>query len=140
MVQLTKQDRLLLMMKIRGKNGVTLRYARPEDMKQIDKITSICYKAIHESWMTAQSEDIYNVLRNPSVSWQDRKNAQNHKLFAEHPEWVWVIENEQGIFGYVTFKINAEKSLGIIDNNGVLPHFAGKGWGEVHVQACASVP
>jgi len=117
-------------MKIAGRDGTALRFAAPDDMPQIDRITSVCYEAIHESWMTLQSEDIYNVLNDPSVSWQDRKNAQNHELFAEHPEWVWVLENEEGIFGYVTFKINAEKRLGIIDNNGVLPEHAGKGWGK----------
>jgi ribosomal protein S18 acetylase RimI-like enzyme len=117
-------------MRIAEREGTVLRFAESDDMPQIDKITSICYKAIHESWKALQGEDIYDCLNDSSVSWQDRKNAQNHELYAEHPEWVWVLENAQSVFGYVTFKINVEKSLGIIDNNGVLPEHAGKGWGK----------
>jgi len=111
-------------------NGTILRHARQDDMPLIDRTTAICYKAIHESWVALQSEDVYNALRDPAVPWERRKAAQNHELFAEHPEWVWVLENAEGIFGFVTFKINAEGNLGIIDNNGVLPEYAGKGWGK----------
>jgi N-acetylglutamate synthase-like GNAT family acetyltransferase len=117
-------------LKIAERNGTILRYAQQEDMPQIDRITAICYKAIHESWVALQSEEIYNTLRNPTVSWEDRKAAQNHERFEEHPEWVWVLENDGGIYGYVTFKINDERTLGIIENNGILPEYAGKGWGK----------
>jgi ribosomal protein S18 acetylase RimI-like enzyme len=117
-------------LKIAERDGTILRYAQQDDMTQIDKITAICYKAIHESWVASQSEDIYNALRDPAVSWEERKAGQNHARFAEHPEWIWVLENDSGVFGYVTFKINDERTLGIIENNGVLPEYAGKGWGK----------
>lgn len=115
---------------IAERHGAQLRFASADDMPHIDRITFICYAAIHESWMTALSEDIYNLINDSTVGWEDRKNAQNHSLFADHPEWVWVLENEERIFGYVTFKINTERNLGIIDNNAILPEFAGKGWGK----------
>ena len=110
------------------KDGAVLRRARPEDMPRIDEITIVCYKAIHESWVAMQGQEIYESLRDPDVSWEERKTVQNHRLFAEHPEWVWVLEIGSQIIGFVTFTVT--RKLGIIENNGVLPDYAGKGWGK----------
>ncbi|NHJ15079.1 MAG: GNAT family N-acetyltransferase [Candidatus Thorarchaeota archaeon] len=117
------------MMKIAERNSTVLRLASNDDLPQIDKITAICYEAIHESWKALQGEDIYSILNDPKVTWQEKKNAQNHELFAEHPEWVWVLESTDGVIGYITFRIQSDKPLGIILNNGVLPEYACKGWG-----------
>ena len=111
-------------------DNLVLRTATLEDFHWIDKITIICYTAIHESWVKMQSEAISEALRDPSMTWQEQKTKQNHDLFGEHPEWVWVLEQNSDIIGFVTFKINYERSLGIIDNNGVLPQYAGKGLGK----------
>ena len=110
------------------KDNAVLRLALPEDMPQIDEITIVCYTAIHESWVAMQGEEIYEALRETDKTWEERKTGQNHELFAEHPEWVWVLEIDSQIIGFVTFKIIdivAEKKLGIIENNGVVPEHAG---------------
>ncbi|MGY5858916.1 MAG: GNAT family N-acetyltransferase [Candidatus Thorarchaeota archaeon] len=109
---------------------LVLRQAEPSDMSSIDEITIICYTAIAENWIEMQSETISEVLRDPNMTWQERKTKQNHDLFAEHPEWVWVLEQNSNIIGFVTFKINYDRGLGIIDNNGILPQNAGKGLGK----------
>ena len=121
-------------MKITENNGLVLRYATEGDMSKIDEITIICYTAIYESWVEMQGESIAEALRTPGVSWQERKTKQNHDLFDEHPEWVWVLEQDSEIIGYVTFKIISERGLGIIDNNGILPQHAGKGLGKFMYQ------
>ena len=110
------------------KDNAVLRLARPEDMPRIDEITIVCYTAIHESWVAMQGDEISEALKDPDVSWEERKTEQNHRLFAEHPEWVWVLELESKIIGFVSFTVR--RKLGIIDNNGVLPEHAGKGWGK----------
>ena len=107
-----------------------LRYATKEDFPRIDEITIICYTAIHKSWIEMQSESISEVLRDPGVTWQERKTKQNHDLFAKHPECVWVLEQNSDIIGFVTFWINYERGIGTIDNNGVLPQYAGRGLGK----------
>lgn len=117
-------------MVIVDKDGLVLRRAQLSDMSRIDEITIICYTPIAESWIEMQSEAISEALRDPSMTWQERKTKQNHDLFAEHPEWVWVLEQNSNVIGFVTFKINAERGLGIIDNNGILPQFVGKGLGK----------
>jgi len=115
------------------KDSAVLRLAQPEDMPRIDEITIVCYTPIHESWVAMQGEEIYRALKNHNQSWEERKTTQNHNLFTEHPEWVWVLEIDSLIIGFVTFKIIdivAGKRLGVIENNGVLPEHAGNGWGK----------
>ena len=111
-------------------NGITLRQAQLSDIPRINEITIICYQEIAENWIRMQSKEIGEAMRDLSITWQVRKREQNHDLFAKHPEWVWVLENGETIIGFVTFKIDRELSLGIIDNNGVLPEFQGHGLGK----------
>jgi len=117
-------------MVIGKKDEFVLRKAQLNDLPRINEITLICYQEIADSWIQMQSKDIGDAIRDPSITWQVRKREQNDELFAEHPEWVWVLEQHGMIIGFVTFKINREMSLGIIDNNGVLPEFQGQGLGK----------
>jgi len=112
------------------RGSMVLRFARIEDFSNIDEMTVICYTAIHESWVAMQSESVSKVLRNPSMTWEELKIKQNRNLFAEHPNWVWVLEKGSNIIGFVTFKIDSERGFGLMENNGVLPQHAGKGWGK----------
>ncbi|MFW9844703.1 MAG: hypothetical protein ACFFEV_09010, partial [Candidatus Thorarchaeota archaeon] len=102
---------------IAEKDGLVLRQAEFSDMPSIDEITIICYASITESWIEMQSESISEALRDPNISWQERKTKQNHTLFAKHPEWVWVLEKNSRIIGFVTFKINFERGMGIIPSS-----------------------
>lgn len=120
----------MISMIIVEKDGLILRQAQLSDMPRIDEVTIICYTPITESWIEMQSESIFNATRNPNVTWEQRKTKQNHDLFAEHPEWIWVLEQNSTIIGFVTFYINFERSIGTIDNNGVLPEYSGRGLGK----------
>lgn len=111
-------------------DDLILRTAILEDFHSIDEITIICYTAIHESWVELQSQSVYEALRDPNATWQERKTKQNHDLFDTHPERVWVLEKNSDIIGFVTFKIDLEKGFGLIENNGVLPQHAGQGLGK----------
>ena len=74
-------------------------------------------------------EDCYEgVLADPKQTWEERKAAQNRRLFAEHPEQVWVLDADGRIIGFVTFWLFPERSYGHLDNNAVDPARAGEGW------------
>ena len=74
-------------------------------------------------------EDCYAAVRHdPELTWEERKVAQNRDLFAEHPDWVWVLDDHGDVFGFVTFWLVTDKQYGHIDNNGVHPSRAGEGW------------
>ena len=115
---------------ITEKDGFVLRHAKIEDMPRIDEITIICYTPIQESYKSMLGEKCYEAVRHePHLTWEERKVGQNHKLFKNHHDWVWVLENNDAIIGYVTFMLFPEKNYGHIDNNGVDPEFTGQGWG-----------
>ena len=117
-------------MVIATKNEFTLRFAVPDDFKEIDAITITCYQAIHDSWVDMHGKELYFHLYDPNEDWKTKKTRQNHDLFAEHPEWIWVLENDDSVIGFVSFRLNHEKSYGVIENNGVLPKYAGNGLGK----------
>lgn len=70
------------------------------------------------------------VRHSPEQTWEQRKTGQNCRLYAEHPDWVWVLEEHEGVFGFVTFYLFPKQGYGHIDNNGIHPDHTGKGWGK----------
>lgn len=115
---------------IAERGGVVLRFARPEDLPAVDEITVICYTPIHDSYVQMLGEACYEVVRHqPELTWQARKTGQVHRLFEEHPDWLWVLDDGGQVFGFVTFYLFPRQGYGHIDNNGVHPDWAGQGWG-----------
>jgi ribosomal protein S18 acetylase RimI-like enzyme len=111
--------------------GVLLRLACDEDLPRVDEITVLCYAAIHESYVAMLGEHCYaRVRHNPELTWVERKTGQNRLLYAEHPDWVWVLEENGRVIGFVTFYLFPQQLYGHIDNNGVHPEYAGRGWGK----------
>jgi len=112
------------------RDGVVLRLARDEDLPQVDALTAICYTAIMASYVAMLGEECYQVVRhNPELTWEERKNGQNRRLYEEHPDWLWVLEDDGRVIGFVSFYLFPEQGYGHIDNNGVHPDYAGQGWG-----------
>ena len=112
-------------------NDVILRQAREQDLPQVDEITILCYTPIHASYVAMLGEECFQAVRHdPELTWEQRKTGQVHRLFAEHPEWVWVLERGGNVFGFITFFLFPHQHYGHIDNNGVHPDEAGQGWGK----------
>jgi ribosomal protein S18 acetylase RimI-like enzyme len=122
-------------MVIAERSGVVLRGARDEDLVPVDEIAVICYRPIFESYVAMLGEACYEVVRNdPELTWEERKNGQVHRLYKEHADWVWVLEGDERIMGFITFWLVPEQGYGHIDNNGVHPDYAGQGWGKFMYQ------
>lgn len=120
---------------IAERTGVILRQAAAEDLPRIDEITVICYTPIFESYLAMLGEECYQVVRhNPELTWEERKTRQVHNLFQERPDWLWVLERDGDVFGYISFVLFPDQGYGHIDNNGVLPERAGQGWGKFMYQ------
>jgi ribosomal protein S18 acetylase RimI-like enzyme len=114
---------------IAERNGAVLRHAREADLPAVDSLTVICYRPIQESYVAMLGEECYEAIRqNPELTWEERKIRQNRELFAEHPERLWVLADDEGIFGFVSFWLVPDQHYGHIDNNGVHPDRAGQGW------------
>lgn len=115
---------------IAERDGVVLRHAGAADFPQIDALTVLCYAPIQASYVAMLGEECYEAVRhNPELTWEERKTGQNHRLFAEHPDWVWVLEKAETVIGFVTFYLFPAQNYGHLDNNGVHPDYSGQGWG-----------
>ena len=114
---------------IAERGEVVLRTADQDDLPAVDALTAICYAPIQASFVAMLGEDCYEAVRSvPELSWEARKAKQNRSLFAEHPDQVWVLDDDGRVFGFVTFWLFPERSYGHIDNNGVEPTRVGEGW------------
>jgi ribosomal protein S18 acetylase RimI-like enzyme len=114
---------------IAERDGVLLRRARQDDLPAIDTLTAVGYAPIQESFVTMLGADCYETTHaDPGQSWEERKAAQNRRLFAEHPEQVWVLDDEGWICGYVTFWLFMERGYGHLDNSAVAPARRSEGW------------
>ena len=116
---------------VASRQGIVLRRALDEDLPRVDEITIICYTPIFESFVAMLGKECYETVRHdPELTWEERKTGQNRRLYEEHPEWVWVLEENGIVFGFITFYLIPRQGYGHIDNNGVHPDYAGKGWGK----------
>jgi ribosomal protein S18 acetylase RimI-like enzyme len=114
---------------IAERDGVLLRHATEADLPAIDGLTTVGYAPIQESFVAMLGSDLYDMVHaDPRQTWDQRKAAQNRRLFGEHPEQVWVLEDTGWVFGYVTFWLFSERSYGHLDNSAVDPSCRGEGW------------
>ncbi len=101
---------------IAQRDDVLLRHATEADLPAIDGLTTVAYAPIQESFVAMLGSDLYETVQaDPGKTWDERKAAQNRRLFAEHPEQVWVLEDTGWVFGYVTFWLFPERSYGTPD-------------------------
>lgn len=113
---------------IAKRNGAVLRHATEADLPAVDELTVTCYRPLQESYVAMLGEECYETVRHaPELTGAERKIRQNRSLFDEHPEWLWVLADE-GVFGFVSFRLVPEQGYGQIENNGVHPARAGQGW------------
>ena len=106
-----------------------LRGAREDDLPAIDELTAVGYAPIQESFVAMLGADLYETVHaEPDQTWDRRKTEQNRRLFAEHSEQVWVLEDGGRIVGYVSFWLFPERSYGHLDNSAVDPSRRNEGW------------
>jgi ribosomal protein S18 acetylase RimI-like enzyme len=111
------------------KGGAVLRHAVEQDLEAVDALTVESYRAIQESFVAMLGDDCYDAVRlEPELTWEERKIQQNRRLYDEHPEQLWVLEEDGDVFGFVSFWLFPEKSYGHIDNNGLRADRVGQGW------------
>ncbi|MBI2300067.1 MAG: GNAT family N-acetyltransferase [Armatimonadetes bacterium] len=116
-------------MTIATRGGAVLRPAVATDWPRVDAIAIACWEPIFESYREMQGEAIYGAVTDPDGDWRQRKCDQVRGQFARAPATVWVVELAGEVLGFVTFHLDAQRSVGQIGNNGVHPDHAGQGWG-----------
>ena len=107
--------------------GYQIREALPEDLWRALEIAKHAWKRIHDSALEIMGEAMHAVL---CANWEDRKAEAVMGQWERHPEWFRVVESEGGgVVAFLTFRVDAERSLGTILNNAVAPEMQGRGIG-----------
>ena len=116
-------------MVVATKGGAVLRHAVDDDLAAVDTLTVESYLPIQESYVAMLGDECYEAVRlEPELTWEERKIGQNRRLYDEHPDRLWVLDEEGDVFGFVSFWLFPEKSYGHIDNNGLRADRVGQGW------------
>lgn len=111
------------------REGAVLRKAREADLPRIVEITIVCYAPIHASFLDIVGEDVYQgIVADPGRDWKEHKAKRIWDTYMDHPDCVWVLEDEGSIFGFITYAVYPERKRAWIEENGILPAYRGRGW------------
>ncbi len=112
---------------IATRRGAVLRPVVEADLPATDAIAIACWTPIFASFRELLGEEIYQHLH--AGRWEAGKCAQVRGHFANHPGEFDVVELAGEVIAFVTYRLDHERSVGTIGNNGVAPSHAGQGWG-----------
>ena len=101
-----------------------LRPARPEDAERCAALAVAAWERIHDSYRTILGAALHDFL---FPTWQGDKAAAATAVVREHPERALVATVPEGVVGFVTFRLDAEREVGEIGNNAVDPAWQGRG-------------
>ena len=110
------------------KNKYHIRHATEADLDQVGEIARQAWRPIHDSFREILGAEMHLDLY---TNWEAKKEAQVRRQWENHPDWFRVaasVETEL-IVGFITFRIDAAKSMGTISNNAVALEVQGEGIG-----------
>ncbi len=104
-----------------------MRALKPEDMPRIQEIAVRAWRGIYESYRKIHGEELYQRLFAGAPA---SKGDDVRRSCEQYPDYVRVCEEGGRVVGFITFRINAEKKIGILCNNAVDPDCGLKGIGQ----------
>ena len=110
------------------KDRYRIRRAVEGDMERVGEIARQAWVRIHESFRRMIGEEMHGVL---GAGWEERKEAQVRGHWERHPDWFRVVASVEtgAVVAFISFRVDEEKSMGTIGNNGVAPEAQGQGIG-----------
>lgn len=111
-----------------GEKTYRIRYANESELDRVGEIARQAWGRIHESYQKIIGQEMH---RDICANWETDKETQVRRHWENHPDWFRVVESvETGqVVGFITFRIDSGKSMGIIGNNAVAPEAQGNGIG-----------
>ncbi|MDP6041348.1 MAG: GNAT family N-acetyltransferase [Candidatus Latescibacteria bacterium] len=108
--------------------GYGIRRATAEDVIPACEIAKKAWVRVHDSFRAIMGGEMHDVL---CEDWEENKAAQVAGHFERVPNCFYVVvrEEDNRVVGFITFRIDEEKSLGTIGNNAIDPICQGKGVG-----------
>jgi len=104
-----------------------MRNYQPTDLQIIMDIGNRAWQGIYRMFRQRYGDELFNIIVPDEKT---KKGGQIRKHCEEHPDWVYVCEENGKIVGFVTFMFDHEKKTGEIGNNAVDPECGLKGIGQ----------
>jgi len=111
----------------RLKGGYVIRKSKTEDIPVVTDIATRAFSKIYDALEKIYGQELFPVLI------PDRKTAKIEQITAHalnHPEWIFICEEDGKIVGVITFSLNHQLRIGTIGNNAVDPDCGLKGIGQ----------
>jgi len=104
-----------------------IRAYKPDDLPIIMDIGNRAWRRIYKMFRETYGDELFElIVPNETTS----KGAQIRAHCEQHPEWVYICEEDDRIVGFVTFMLNFDKKIGEIGNNAKDPDCRLKGIGQ----------
>ena len=122
----------------RDASAYRVREARATDMDRAGQIARQAWVPLHDSFRRMMGVDLHSTV---CADWEAGKEAQVRRHWETYPEWFRVVEEVATgeVVGFITFRIDRERSLGTIGNNAVAPEAQGRGIGPMMYAATLDV-
>lgn len=104
-----------------------IRPYREDDLPTLVEIANRAWLEIYQMFRQAYGDELFDILISDEKT---SKGEQVRSHCRSHPDCILVCEEEDQIVGFVTFRINADRQLGEIGNNGVHHQWRGRGIGQ----------
>ena len=104
-----------------------IRRFRKDDMARVTEIANQAWREIYNMYQATQGDELFN-LRVPDRDHIKGKQLEEH--YENHPDWLFVYEENEYILGFITFTLDFKTKIGEIGNNAVDKTIPRKGIGQ----------
>ena len=113
-------------------NEPTIRPYEPEDVESVVAIADLAWRGIHDSYRNIFGQELHDTIF-PDAD--VRKGNEMRGFCENHPELVWVCQLDDRVVGFISFRLECDKAIGTISNNGLMPEYVGRGLGRLMYEA-----
>ena len=104
-----------------------IRSYKPEDLKTIMDIGNRAWRKIYTMFRKVYGDELFELI---CPNEETVKGEQIKTQCKQHPEWVYICEEENKIVGFITFQLDRETKIAAIGNNARDPSCNLKGIGQ----------
>jgi len=104
-----------------------IRKYKDGDLSVIADIAKRAWLKIYDMYQDTYGRELFSLLV-PDKDTAKEKQIKDHVL--NHPDWIYICEENGKIVGFITFAIHRERKIGEIGNNAVDPECGLKGIGQ----------
>ncbi len=104
-----------------------IRPYKAEDFPIIIDIGNRAWREIYKMFRETYGRELFEIIVPDELT---EKGNQIERRCKEHPEWIYVCEEDGRIVGFITFALDRKRKIGEIGNNAVDPECGLKGIGQ----------